>query len=112
MVQKYVNMLSKIVENAVDNYSQSNLIVKHFFSGAAAYFENKIFCTYTPVGIALKLPQNEIIDLIHADRGSELRYFEKAPIKKDYVVISDEITNDPNELNHWFQLSVKYVKSL
>ena len=60
--------------------------IKHFFSGAAAYAQGRICITLTPVGLAMKLPKNSQARLLKAG-GKVLRYFPKAPIKKDYVVL-------------------------
>ena len=70
---------------------------KHFFSGAAAYAENKIFMSLSPVGLALKLPDHTRTKLM-ANGGTPLRYFPKAPIKKDYVVLPSALTVDREAL--------------
>ena len=70
---------------------------KHFFSGAAAYAENKIFMSLSPAGLALKLPEDTRAKLM-ASGGKPLRYFPKAPIKKDYVVLPSALTTDREAL--------------
>lgn len=92
-----------------DKFSQTNLLVKHFFSGAAAYIDNKIFCTYTPKGIAVKLSKVKRENLITSKKGAELRYFPKAPIKKDYVILNHEILANEEELNYWICEALKHV---
>lgn len=112
MVQKYLDELSTIVNEVLsEDISKTNLQFKHFFTGAAVYANNKIFCTYTPSGIAVKIPSNERTKLIASNKGSELRYFANAPIKKDYIVLSKEIVEDRDELNYWIHKAFNYVIS-
>ena len=84
---------------------------KHFFSGAAAYANDRIFMTLTPSGLALKLCASDratVLDL----GGTPLRYFAKAPIKKDYVVLPQLIRSDEVALGAWIRTSVEFCRSL
>ena len=57
---------------------------RHFFSGAAAYREEAIVATLTPVGLAFKV-STEVHDAVLAEGGAvPLRYFPESPIKKNY----------------------------
>ena len=110
MVQKYLDELSKIVNETVSKeFSQENIRYKHFFNGAAAYANDKIFCTYTPSGIAVKLPIEKRDNLIAMNKGSELRYFAKSPVKKEYVVINEE---NIKELKFWILIGLDYALSI
>ncbi|MHA1523389.1 MAG: TfoX/Sxy family protein [Alphaproteobacteria bacterium] len=72
---------------------------KHFFSGAAAYVSGQIFMSLSPVGLALKLPQDQCQALL--DRGATpLRYFPKSPIKRGYVVLPAPMVADLPSLKH------------
>ena len=53
------------------------LACKHFFSGAAAYANGRIFMSLTPVGLALKLPEETRAALI--DRGGTATLFSQWP---------------------------------
>ena len=107
MVQEYLDKLEKIVDEALP--STDDLECKHFFSGAAVYVNGKIFCSYTPVGIAVKLPEAEREKLITSKKGTELRYFPKAPIKKGYVVLSSEIMKNLDELFFWIRKAIDFA---
>ena len=110
MVQKYLDELSKIVKITVsEEFTQENIRFNHFFNGAAAYANDKIFCTYTPSGIAVKLPVDKRKNLISSNKGSELRYFDKSPVKKDYVVLEKD---DNEELNLWILIVMDYAMNL
>lgn len=107
MVQKYLDKLKKIVDATVSvEFSQKNLRYNHFFNGAAVYAKDRIFCTYTPAGIAIKLPADKRDSLIALNKGSELRYFAKSPVKRDYVVLKEE---NRKELNLWILIALDYA---
>ena len=68
------------------------LTCKHFFSGAAATVDGRIFLSLTPAGLALKLPPARLEELFAAG-GRRLRYFPNAPVKKAYVILADEMAS-------------------
>ena len=80
---------------------------KHFFSGAALYAEGGIFATLTPVGLALKLPPKRRYALLRVG-GKPLRYFPKAPIKKDYVVLPEATLAAAGRLAPLLEESLNY----
>lgn len=83
------------------------VICKHFFAGAGAYADGRLFMTYTPVGYGLKLPPHDRAELL--DRGAQpLRYFPNAPVKKDYVLLPPDSIHD-DELKFWIGKSIAYV---
>lgn len=59
---------------------------RHFFSGAAAYRDESIVASLTPVGLAFKVPDEVREELMRRGRATHLRYFPKAPIKRGYVL--------------------------
>ncbi len=83
---------------------------KHFFSGAAAYANGRIFMTLTPAGVALKLPERSRDRLI-ASGGAQLRYFPDGPIKKDYVVVPEPLANDASALTPWIEESIAFARN-
>ena len=72
------------------------LEVRHFFSGAAAYQDESIVASLTPVGLAFKVPTDIRDRLIDSGRAVPLRYFPESPIKKNYVLFPEAII-DPKE---------------
>jgi len=83
------------------------VVVKHFFAGAAGYVDGKIFVSLTPVGLALKLPEDERRRLF-AGGAIPLRYFPNAPIKKDYVLFATYDSGDTDLLS-LIRASASYV---
>ncbi len=86
------------------------LTCKHFFAGAAAYAEGRIFLTLTPVGLAVKLPPARCEELLAAG-GKPLRYFPNAPVKKAYVLLTDEAASDDQALARLIAESVQFSLS-
>ena len=85
--------------------------IKHFFSGAAAFANDRICISLIGVGLAMKLPQDGRARLM-ADGAKPLRYFPKAPLKKQYVVLPEAVENDPERLGFWARQSIDYVLTL
>ena len=110
MAEPYLELLSqKIASLRLPTSDEVLLETKHFFSGAALYANGKICASLTPAGFGLKLPTDVRNRLIEDGKGTELRYFEKAPVKRGYVALSEPIVNDPDELRSLLELSIGYV---
>ncbi len=85
--------------------------IRHFFGGAAAHANDRICITFTSVGLAMKLPDDGRARLF--DEGAKpLRYFPKAPIKKQYVVLPDGMEDDPERLGFWARQSIDHALTL
>ena len=110
MTEPYLERLRKVIENL--NISSGDELVleyKHFFSGAALYANGKICATLTPAGFGLKLPSEIRNRLIDEGDGSELRYFDNAPIKKEYVALSQSVIDDPDSLKKMIRQSMEHI---
>ncbi|MFV2056515.1 MAG: hypothetical protein ACC707_08595 [Thiohalomonadales bacterium] len=93
MAKEYLDKLSTFIEKTTTELTDSvELECKHFFSGAALYADGKICLSLTPVGLAIKLPEKTRTLLIDQKKAILLRYFPKAPIKKDYVLFPAGLT--------------------
>lgn len=111
MAEPYYTTLRQLAKtNKILKSHSPSLSCKHFFSGAAAYIENHIFLSISPVGVALKLSDEDCAALFELG-GLPLRYFPKAPIKKGYVVIPREIVEDDEELNGWIARSIAKIEA-
>ncbi len=110
MAEPYLKDLSSIVERAYVPCGEAvDVSCKHFFSGAAAYVDGQIFMTLTTVGLALKLPEDDRNTL--RDQGAKpLRYFPRAPVKKDYVLLPIQVIDDDCALNDWISRSIEFVR--
>src|SRR6202022_3379590 len=112
MVAAHLTPLRSLLERAVSGHELGiSLQCKHFFSGAAAYANGRIFMTLTDVGLALKLPPASQAVLI--GKGAKpLRYFATGPIKKDYVVVPKPMANDIDALSPWVAESVLFSQTV
>ena len=110
MAKEYLDRLTELIKRAAFSECKSvKLEVKHFFSGAAVYANGKIFITLTPVGLAIKLPERIREELIKGKKAKRLRYFPKAPIKKEYVVPSQELVKDVKTIDSYIKSSIAFV---
>lgn len=108
MVEIYRRDLLLLIERVRPAKGLRNPIeCKHFFGGAAGYVDGRIFVTLTPAGLALKLPDNRRAALLNLG-ARPLRYFPKAPVKKEYVVLPKSLAQDDNALILLFAESVRY----
>ena len=109
MAKPYLEELKSIVERLSASQDWADGIAcKHFFSGAAAYVDGHIFMSLTPVGLALKLPE-EARDALVAKGAKPLQYFPKAPVKKDYVMLPIQLMDD-KYLSDWILRSIEFVR--
>lgn len=113
MVEEYVEQLTALMKQATaGKFADVELECKHFFSGAAVYVDGRISMSLTPVGFALKLPERSRNSLIQNEGAVPLRLFPKGPIKKDYVVLAESMTQDRKSVRRWVTASIEYVRSL
>ena len=117
MVDSYLQALRSLLDTAGADVAgaaagrTTTIECKHFFSGAAGYADGRIFITLTPAGLALKLSASDRAALL--DQGATtLRYFPKAPVKKDYAVLPESIRDDAEALARWIGASVEFCRAL
>jgi len=87
VAQPYLSALEELVASELSGVP--GLVCKHFFGGAALYSNMKICASLTPAGFAFKLPEQRCSALIESGSASPLRYFDKAPVKRGYVLFPD-----------------------
>ncbi len=110
MAKEFVDKLSAFIEKTTTDYSENiNLECKHFFSGAALYADERICITLTPVGLAMKLPEETKERLLKNKKAVPLRYFPNSPIKKEYVLFPCGVANDGKTLQKHVKDSIEYV---
>lgn len=111
MAKPYLTKLETLLGSLpLDPGMISGISCRHFFSGAAAYAGGKIFMTWTPAGLALKLPRAERETLLTG--GAELlQYFPKAPVKKEYVVVPELLLGEPQRLSELIVKSISFAAS-
>lgn len=82
MAQEYLERLTALMKEATSGrFKDIKLEYKHFFSGAALYANGKICISLTPVGFAIKLPEESRNALLKQKSTKPLSYFLEGPIK-------------------------------
>lgn len=110
MAEKYLIELNELINKL--RFKNDFLECKHFFNGAAVFVNGKICMSLTPVGFALKLSE-ESRNFLQKEKGAKrLRYFPKAPVKKEYVILPKKMLSDRKELSIWIKKSIQYVKKV
>ena len=112
MAKNYLERLQSLLRPVARELpADIELAVKHFFGGAAAYANGRICLTLTPVGLAMKLPEDDRCRLLELG-GAPLRYFPSAPVKKHYVVIPPGLLEDEEQLKLWARRSIDRAVTL
>jgi TfoX/Sxy family transcriptional regulator of competence genes len=112
MAKEYLDKLSALIDKTTSGrFKNIRLECKHFFSGAAMYADDRICISLTPVGFAIKLPEETRNVLLRNGEAKPLRYFSKGPIKKEYVVLPEMTVRDINVLKKSVNESIEYVLS-
>ena len=106
MAEPYLSDLRSIVTQTAP--SDVSVVCKHFFGGAAAYVEDRIFATLTPVGLAFKMADATRDALLDRD-ATPLRYFPSAPIKREYVLFTDPDALEAPRLTRLMAQSITHV---
>lgn len=109
MAKAYLYRLSQLVDElGIAEAVDFSLETKHFFSGAALYANGTICASWSPVGLAFKLPKDEVSTLIAEDRAKPLRYFAKGHVKEGYALFEDP---DIGEVDRWRKYFIAAVEN-
>ncbi len=89
MAKKYFNDLQGLCEKLSMDIDLNNEIeLKHFFSGAALYKDSSIRVSLSPMGLAFKLSDEVVNNLISNGDAVPLKYFPKGNVKNGYAMFS------------------------
>ncbi len=105
MAKEYFEKLSNLLKEVnIENEVSLSIEIKHFFSGAALYVNKTICASWSPVGLAFKLPEQEANDLITNGKAKPLKYFAKGHVKKGYALFENPETK---KATHWKKYFIK-----
>ena len=108
MAKIYFEKLSELVEQLnLEKESALPIEVKHLFTGAALYANNVICASWSPVGLAFKLPEKETSKLIESGKAIPLKYFPKGHVKKGYALFESPESNQPRRWKKYFISAIK-----
>ena len=103
MAKAYLEKLSRLVEElGLEDEIVSPLEVKHFFSGAALYASGAICASWSPVGLAFKLPETEVASLISGGKACPLKYFPEGHTKKGYALFENPCDKKTSHCKKYF----------
>lgn len=91
--------------NTID-LREADIECKHFFSGAAVYASGQIVASLSPKGLAFKLAEARCAEILAQGLAIPLRYFEKSPVKRGYVLFADIDQLRKAEIEEFFRESV------
>ena len=110
MAKEYLEKLSGLIsELKIENEVGLPMETKHFFSGAALYVNKTICASWSPLGLAFKLPEPEVHKLISNGKAKPLKYFPKGHIKKGYALFEDPSDEKPNQWKKYFIAAARQV---
>ncbi len=113
MAKAYLKKLSALVDEITSEaFDGVYLECKHFFSGAALYVDDRICISWTPVGLAFKLPQATLDQLLNNGGAKPLKYFPKSPIKQGYALFPDPQKKNPLVWKKHINDSINYALTL
>ena len=106
----FEKLLLLVSDRDLENEADSDLEVKHLFSGAALYSDQVICASWSPAGLAFKLPDSEVTELISSGKAQPLKYFAKGHIKKGYAVFEKPELSKQSKWKNYFLKSIKQSK--
>ncbi len=99
MAKIYFEKLSGLIHQLkIEDEVTLPMETRHFFSGAAFYVNNNICVSWSPVGLAFKLPEQDVNKLINTGEAKVLKYFPKGHVKKGYALFENP---DEKKPDHW-----------
>ena len=109
MAKEYLEKLTNLVSRLnIEKEVGSRMVVKHLFAGAALYV-NKVICvSWSPVGLAFKLPEKEVASLIGSGKAKPLKYFPRGHEKRGYALFESPERSKPNRWKTYFLKAIKH----
>ena len=110
MAKEYYEKLSHLLEEInLKKEVTLSMEIKHFFSGAALYVNQTICASWSPAGLAFKLPEKEANKLIKSGNAKPFKYFPKGHVKKGYALFENPIDKKPSQWKKYFIKSTQQV---
>ena len=109
MAKEYLEKLSGLILRLnIEKEVDYRIEVKHLFTGAALYVNKVICASWSPVGLAFKLPEKEVASLISSGKAKPLKYFAKGHVKKDYALFESPEKSKPSMWKAYFVKAMKH----
>jgi TfoX/Sxy family transcriptional regulator of competence genes len=109
MAKEYLEKLSGLVLRLnIKKEVNCRIEIKHLFTGAALYANNVVCASWSPVGLAFKLPEKEVASLISSGKAKPLKYFPKGHVKKGYALFESPERSKPSRWKAYFVRAIKH----
>jgi len=109
MAKEYLDKLTLLIDELnIDKELMLNIEVKHFFSGAAVYYDKKICASWSPAGLAFKLSEKRVDQLLKSGKALPLKYFPGGHVKKGYVLFENPENKKPA---YWLKYFIESLSS-
>lgn len=109
MAKQYQDKLSRLVSTLdVEKEVAGRMEVRHLFAGAALYVDGVVCASWSPVGLAFKLPEKDVTRLIGNGQAKPLKYFPKGHVKKGYALFESPEESRPGRWKAYFVKAVRH----
>lgn len=109
MAKEYLEKLSGLISRLnIEKEVDSRIEVNHLFTGAALYVNKVICASWSPVGLAFKLPEKEVASLINSGKARPLKYFPKGHIKRGYALFKSPEKSKPSRWKAYFVKAIEH----
>ena len=109
MAKEYLEQLSELILRLnIEKEVDYRIEVKHLFTGAALYVNKNICASWSPVGLAFKLPEKEVASLINSGKAKPLKYFPKGHVKKGYALFASPEKSKPSRWKAYFVRAIEH----
>jgi TfoX/Sxy family transcriptional regulator of competence genes len=113
MAKVYFEKLSQLISDLeIEDEVAVQLAVIHFFNGAVLYVNETICASWSPAGLAFKLPESEAAKLIAIGKAKPLKYFERGHIKKGYAMFENPETAKKEVWKKYLQNAIEQTTNL
>ena len=110
MAREYFEKLNRLLDDLdISSELGSKVEVKHFFSGAALYVDSCMCASWSPAGLAFKLPEKEVSDLIASGAANPLKYFARGHVKAGYAVFENPAISNSATWKGYFMKAAQQV---
>ena len=108
MAKEYLEKLSNLIRDLkIEDEVALPIATRHFFSGAALYVNEIICASWSPVGLAFKLPEPEVHKLLNSGKAKPLKYFPNGHVKKGYALFENPAKIKPRQWKKYFVKAVQ-----
>ena len=90
----------------------TELTFQAMFGGIGAKAQGRMFGSLSDRGLALKLPEAELAELLQIEGAEPLQYEPDAPVSKSYGVVPPDFLKETTLLAPWVEKSIRYVLTL